>query len=357
MFASNIRILLFYVEVGSMISPELYSVIEGHYSVGSIQNTAALTGGEWNQVFRLDCDKSAFVLHISHPTNTAASLAYEHRLLQFINRRVPEVPAPIVTHDGSTYLQHHDLLITLFPFMPGRMLDDNNEAECLAAARMLARLQQIGLEYPDLSPRPNKRRFCKLDWENNDWWRWNEVEDLLFHRAEVFLETVSDPDNRALAEQIFAKQTFIAQERERLRDWVATLRDSQRSPLFAPTHCDYWCNNILIKDGQISAVVDWDDCKAEWLFYALGRATWDFSKDKGQHRLNYQKAVRFLQAYQAAGGPVPSTDFTLLIPVMRCVCIIEVLIGLQEAEEFGLNKHILHHLLSLENFRDAELVL
>lgn len=339
-----------------MILPEFYSAIEGHYSVGSIQNTDTLAGGEWNQVFRVDCDKSSFVLRISHSTNTVASLAYEHRLLQFINQRVPEVPAPIMTHDGSTYLQHNGLLITLFPFMPGRMLNNDKEAECMMAARMFARLQQVGLEYPDLSLRPNKSRFCELDWENNDWWRWNEVEDLLFHRTDAFLDTVSDPDRRALAEQIFAKRTFIARERELLRDWVATLQDSPQAPLFAATHCDYWCNNILVKDGQISAVVDWDDCKAEWLFYALGRATWDFSKDRCQHRLNAKKAVRFLQAYQAAGGPVPSKEVELLIPVMRCVCIIEVLIGLQDATKFGLNDNTLHHLLSLENLQNAELI-
>lgn len=340
-----------------MISPQLHQLLEECYPVGRIQTIEPLPGGEWNQVFRLNCDKNAFVLRISHPTNTAASLAYEHRLLQFMSQQVPQVPAPLVTHDGSTYLQQDGLLITLFPFMTGRMLDDDNEAECMMAARMFARLQRAGLAYPDLSPRANKPRFCELDWENNHWWRWNEVENLLFHQADAFLETINDPDQRTLTEQIFAKRTFIAQERARLRDWVAALRDSPRSLLFAPTHCDYWCNNILVKDGQITAVVDWDGCKAEWLFYALGRATWDFAKNKRQHTLHYQKAVRFLQAYQAADGPVPSTEFDLLIPVMRCVCLIEVLLGLQEAAEVGLNDHILHHLLSLETLQHIELVL
>lgn len=222
---------------------------------------------------------------------------------------------------------------------------------------MFARLQQVGLEYPDLSPRPNKPRFCELDWDNNQWWRWNEVENLLFHRADAFLETVSDLDKRACTEQIFAKRTFIAQEREALRDWVAALRDSERSLLFAPTHCDYWCNNILVKDGQISAVVDWDGGKTEWLFYPLGRAIWDFGKNKCQPGLDYQKAVRFLQTYQAAASPVPFTEFDLLIPVMRCVCLVEVLLGLQDAAEFGLNEQALYGLLSLESLRDVELVL
>jgi hypothetical protein len=103
-------------------------------------------------------------------------------------------------------------------------------------------------------------------------------------------------------------------------------------------------------------VVDWDECKAEWLFYALGRATWDFCKNKRQHRLDDQKAVRFLQAYQAAGGPVPSTEFDLLVPVMGCVSIVEVLDGLQAATEVGLNDPVLHHLLSLENLQNVELI-
>ena len=111
-----------------------------------------------------------------------------------------------------------------------------------------------------------------------------------------------------------------------------------------------------VKDGQISAVVDWDGCKAEWLFYTLGRATWGFGKNKRQHRLDYQKSVRFLQAYQAAGRSVPSTEFDLLVPVMRCICIIEVLDGLQAATEFGLNDHALHPLLSLENLQNVELI-
>lgn len=141
-----------------------------------------------------------------------------------------------------------------------------------------------------------------------------------------------------------------------MRDWVAALLDSGRPLLFAPTHCDYWCNNILVNNSEISAVVDWDGCKAKWLFYALGRATWDFCKNKHQHRLDYQKAVRFLQAYQAYGGPVPSTEFDLLVPVMRCICIIEVLLGLQDATESGLNDHVLHHLLALENLQNVRLI-
>lgn len=341
----------------TLISQAFCAALEENYAIGRIHDIVALTGGEWNKVFRLSCDKGAFALRISHPTNTLPALAYEHRLLQFMNQRISEVPAPITTDGGATYLHCDGVLVTLFPFMPGRMLNDGNERECIMAAQMFARLQRTGLEYPDRTPRPDRPRFGELNWEYNHWWRWNEVEELLFQRAEAVLETVSDPDTHALTAQIFADRAFIAQEREILRDWVAGVCNTQRALLFAPTHCDYWCNNILLDNGRISAVVDWDGCKAEWLFYALGRATWDFCKDKGQPRLDYQKAVRFLQAYHAAGGPVPSTEFDLLVPVMRCLCLIEVLIGLQDAEAFGVNHLVLYHLLSLKNLQEVKLVL
>lgn len=341
--------------LSSMISPKLHSLLEEHYPIGSVQDICTLTGGEWNNVLRLNSDRGTFVLRISHPTTAPEAIAYEHKLMHFMSFHIPEVPSPIAAYDGSTYLRHDSLLVTLFPLMPGRMLERENEVECISAAKMLAQLHKAGLKYPDFSSRLNNPPLRELDWSNNSTWRWAEVKNLLFNQTEEFLKTVSDPDKRSCTEQIFAKRTEIAQEREAFRDWVAALRASGRALVFAPIQGDYWCNNLLVKDGQVSAVVDWDECKTEWLVYELGRATWEFCQNRSQHTLDCQKAVRFLQAYQGAGGPVPSTEFDLLIPFMRCVRVIEVLFSLQQAWNFGLDEHGLHNLLSLENLRDVEL--
>ncbi|MEM7062309.1 MAG: hypothetical protein AAF572_04000 [Cyanobacteria bacterium P01_B01_bin.77] len=48
--------------------------------------------------------------------------------------------------------------------------------------------------------------------------------------------------------------------------------------------------------------------------------------------------------------------FVLLIPFMRCVRIIEVLFALQQASSFGLDEHVLHNPLSLENLQNIELI-
>ena len=40
--------------------------------------------------------------------------------------------------------------------------------------------------------------------------------------------------------------------------------------------------------------------------------------------------------------------------VLRCVRIIEVLFVLQQASNFGLDEHVLHNLLSLENLQNVD---
>jgi Ser/Thr protein kinase RdoA (MazF antagonist) len=340
-----------------MISSQFIALLEEAYPIGSIQKVSALPGGEWNQVCHLHCDSGAFVLRISHSTTTVADLAYAHGVMGFMSRRIPEVLAPIPTYDGSTYLCRNDLLLTLFPLMPGRMLDRANEAECLNAARMLARLHKAGAAYPDLNARVNYPPLRELDWDHNRLWRWADVETLLFQQAAAFLSTERDPAKRACAAQIFARRSTIVREREACRDWLAALHASGRALRFGIIQGDYWRNNLLVNEGEICAVLDWDDCQGEWLVYELGRATWEFCKDSRQHTLHRPKAVRFLQAYQAAAGPVPATEFDLLLPFICCVRVIELLLGLQQAPHLGLDEHVLYHLLALENLRGSALAL
>lgn len=336
-----------------MISSQLIALLEEAYPIGSIQSMSPLSGGEWNQLFRLHCDCGAFVLRRSHPTTTVDNLTYEHRAMYFMNLQIPEVPTPIATHDGSTYLCHDDWLVTLFPWMPGRMLDRDKEAECLNAAKMLARLHKAGVAYPNVSARPNYPPLSELNWDHNRLWRWSEVETLLFQPANAFLKLAHDPAQRAAAEQIFARRFLIVQEREACRDWITAVRSSGRSLCFGLMQGDYWRNNLLVNEGEVCAVLDWDDCQGEWLVYELGRALWEFCKDSRQHTLNWQKAVHFLKAYQAASGPVPAAEFDLLLPCICCVRVIELLLGLQQAPQVGLEAHLLHHLLALENLRGS----
>jgi Ser/Thr protein kinase RdoA (MazF antagonist) len=157
--------------------------------------------------------------------------------------------------------------------------------------------------------------------------------------------------------EILARRTQIAQERERFQAWLHQLDASGRSLLFGPTHGDYYPHNLLVEDHQIRAVLDWDECQPEWFVYELARATWEFCQNKNSHTLDRVRAFAFLRAYQDAGGPVPSYDFDLLLPLMRCVRLIEALFALEQARrgEPWDAAYTLHNLISLEKLQHVEL--
>jgi Ser/Thr protein kinase RdoA (MazF antagonist) len=140
------------------------------------------------------------------------------------------------------------------------------------------------------------------------------------------------------------------------RNWVAHLVASGRKLQMAPTQEDYYSHNLLVQARQISGVVDWDECGPEWLAFELGWATWEFCSDKPTHRLNLAWTRRFLAAYREAGGPVPSGDFDLLLPFIRCVRIQEILFNLEQARlgQPWSPAYMLHNLLSLENLEGLQ---
>jgi Ser/Thr protein kinase RdoA (MazF antagonist) len=333
----------------------LSSTLETRYNIGTIGTANSLEGGYWNTLFRLNCTGGPFVLRISHPNTVAYNVVYEHALLRFMSARIPQVPAPLLGQDGSTYFQYEGRVISLYPFMPGRIPGRENEAVRTEAARMLARLHRAGLAYPDSSPRPDFPPLRDLNWNYHRLWDWSRLEALLSGEAESTTNATRrfHENIPPAVPLILARRHQIEQERGWFREWVTQLASSERPLLFAPTHGDYYPGNLLAEEDRISGVIDWDECQPEWLSYELGRAMWEFCKDKAAHTLDQAKAAHFLQAYQEAGGAVPPGEFDLLVPFMRCVRLIEILSHLGEASrgEMWDPDYTWHNLVSLENLK------
>lgn len=329
-------------------------MLETRYHLRNITSLRPLTGGYWNQVLRLESERGTFVLRLSHPSSTPDSVAYEHALMRFMRRHLPQVPEPLTARDGSTCFLCDGRVVSLFEWMPGEIADRERAAVRAEAARVLARLHQAALRYPDASPRPRYPPVRDLDWDRNRQWDWEAVRAFLCPRARGRGAAILDEtegEEAALRREIAARRLQIEQEREELRDWVARLAASGRPLLFAPTHGDYYRGSLLVEGDRITAVLDWDECQPEWLAWELARALWEFCKCKQSHTLQTVRVPTFLQAYREAGGPVTRTDFDLLVPFIRCVRLMEVLFALGEAVrgEPWDARYTLHNLLSLEN--------
>lgn len=355
-----------------MLSPQLGSTLAARYGLESIHAARALEGGEWKQLWQLESDKGCFVLSISHQTTVVAGIAFEHDLLNYLHRHFAEIPLPLPGHDGTTYFTHNDRVATLFPFMPGAIADDRLESVRLEAARMLARLHRAFLSYPSPPTRPGICALRDLDWNHNPWWNWPEVYSLLMlddvtshGAAQRFWQ-----DGLPFTRDIIKRKAQIEQEQEALSSFIQDLTSSGISLLFAPTHGDYYARNLLIQNNRVSAILDWDECRPDWLAFELARAILSFCSDGDAGALSVgekldtfrARATSFLQAYQAEGGPVPQGEFSLLALFMRCACLIDTLFAFGaflKGEVWNAThaEYHLNNLISMESLKAVELAL
>ena len=112
---------------------QLVERIQFRFALEPITAVVPLLGGEWKTLWRLDGAQGTYVLSLSHPTATEASVVYEHRLLHYLHAHLPQVPAPLLARDGSSYLLDHGRIACLLPWMPGEMAD--GDGVHLVAAR------------------------------------------------------------------------------------------------------------------------------------------------------------------------------------------------------------------------------
>jgi Ser/Thr protein kinase RdoA (MazF antagonist) len=344
-----------------MISPLLCQILNKRYGLARIHGASLLDGGERNRVLRLECEQGIFVLRVSPPGVPAGSIAYEHALMRFMHGELPQVPRPLAGCDGSTWFRYRGRLATIFPCMPGRMADRESARVRREAARVLARIHRAALDYPDRSPRPGYPSLRDLDWGENHAWSWPAVRAFLSQGAGGpggAMEVEPPEVTAAYKREIVDRLPQIEWEREAMLRWLAQLAGSGRALQFAPIHGDYYRRNLLVEGDAITAVLDWDECRPEWLALELGRAMWEFCKCKRTHSLPGTRACAFLQAYQEAGGPVSAAEFDLLVSSIRCTRLVEALSDLGKAarDEVWDAGYTLHNLIAMENLRSIDFV-
>lgn len=328
--------------------------IRTRYALEPITEITRLAGGEWKTLWRLTGARHAYVVSISHPTTDLKSIAYEHRLLRYLHAALPQIPAPLLATDGSSYFLAAGRIVSLYPFLPGEMADSNTVR--LSAARLLAAFHGVGQRYPDQSPRPDVRPWHTWDWCAAEW-------PLIEEALASPLATTNGVGQRfwqaagKWAPQICERGEQIKTERTYFQQWL-TERARTIPPLTSGlVHDDYHDNNLLAEGTQITALLDWDDCHPDWLVLDLSNGMWEFCH-VGES-LDITAARAFLQAYTEAGGPVKPAEFALLIPLIRCRRMREVMVSLRGMATGSAwdesPDYLVHNLIALENLRGLQL--
>ena len=261
-----------------VMTPALCVAIANRYRI-SLSPTLRLSGGEECEIWLATSDDGLFIVRISPGWRSLTQLGWTHTLMLSLRPLFPVVIAPLRAADGSTFFLYNGRLVALFPFIEGVPLDREQPAQRRAAAQLLARLHSAMLTVSAAPSQPQR-----------------------YLTETAHLPRLEDPE--ALIDPEFDA-------------WHAVLLQQPAAMTCGPIHGDYYRRNLLVRDGVITAVLDWDYAHLDFLMQEVAWSTWEFCQTASGDGLHPDRARAFVQAYREAGGPCKAEEFALLIPFIR----------------------------------------
>jgi len=197
--------------------------------------------GATNGIARISTTTGDWLVRVHRPWTSPARLAGVHRALAFLRAAGHPIPAVLATPAGQTWTTLQDRLVEVNTFVPSNASADSG-ARLGVALALLARLHAtLATLAPDAIPPPLYSPHTTPD---------------------AMLAGLAETDSAFAALRHHASYPQAAATREATRVLLATL-DTARAGYAAHLsrayiHGDYGGDNILFRDGQIVAVLDFD---------------------------------------------------------------------------------------------------
>lgn len=226
-----------------------------------------------------------------HVARTAAAAAWEQTLIEHAANRGWPVATPLHAATGATLFEHDGRLWSAMPFLPGEPASDGSVARYHIMGRLLARLHRDLASFEVEGQRPDSGKAWELD-------AWVAPANAGTFNELLTLFGAEYPD---LASVI---------RRQRYRN----LRDLSRLHYpdlpDRPIHGDFQRNNLLWSEGQLSGVLDFDQCRRDALVC-------DIAPLLVPHMpLDLRLAAALLEGYQAV-RPLSDAEWDALPSLVR----------------------------------------
>jgi Ser/Thr protein kinase RdoA (MazF antagonist) len=224
------------------------------------------------------------------------SVSWEHALLRFLADEIEQVVAPLAALDGSTFYVEGGQVVSVFPFLEGEELRSHEALFRQELPVLLARLHRHAQAWPVTEQRPGVPSLRNRNWDRNDWWDWSLVE----------------------------KPASLVRAFEELREWVADADDLGVCAI----HGDFHTGNVLVRDGRVAGIVDWQYSRRDWPALELAGMVWDLSWDGSSTTIDRALRDDLIQKYVDSGGP---GEAAAVVPMMRLESLVSALIQLTRA--------------------------
>ena len=225
------------------------------------------------------------------------SVSWEHALLRFLANEVEQVVAPLAALDGSTFYVEGGHVVSVFPFLEGDELRSHEGALFRQELPvLLAHVHRHAQAWPVTEQRPGLPSLRDRNWDRNDWWDWSLVE----------------------------KPASLVRAFDELREWVADADDL----CVCAIHGDFHTGNVLVRDGRVAGIVDWQYSRRDWAALELAGLVWDLSWDGSSATIDRALRDDLIQKYVTSGGP---GEAATVVPMMRLESLVSALIQLTRA--------------------------
>jgi|GEM_PF-1505550 len=236
---------------------KLKNEIAQRYTLEKMGAWSSIINGDECLVWHVENESSPLIVRVSPAWRTVDAIQWVHDFMVHCGQTIPEVISPIPAYDNATCFVFSSCPVTVFPFIEGDTLNLEDAILREKAARLLARIHNVSVDWEDTRPRPSSKR--------------NQSKPLtLDQHPNILHDTAFDA-------------------------WVESL--PQRNLITAPIHGDYYRRNILATDSYITGVIDWDEAHITYLMAEIGWCIWEFCQNDAGDDLNEVRARDFINAY------------------------------------------------------------
>jgi len=254
-----------------MANQRLRSTLKQAYGQPFDGEWLPLTGGYESDIWR--CNQ--WVVRVGPAGRDVDQLAWTHQWGMYCAAHLPQVITPVQAVNDNTIIRWDDRPVTVYPYIAGTLLDLHDESLVMQAARLLAQIHALGVQWPALKP--------------------DTVTHLKINAEFADPPSIQDPQLDAWERDFFKRDDLM----------------------IGAVHGDYYRGNILCDHGRITGIIDWDESAVRPIITEVAWATWEFTHNPAGDDLNMPRARQFVRAYQAETDILSKDDISMLIPLIR----------------------------------------
>lgn len=233
--------------VKSDFSQNDFELILLNYDLGLYKESKPISEGTVQTNFLLQTTKGKFVFRY-YENRSKESALFETDLIQYLKRKNNPCPSPMINKHEELVDVFNGKPYIIFEFMEGSPVEKPDESQKNQLIKMVAELQNMTKNY-----KPNYTDF-----------RWNYSIELCRELARKEAEKLNTENSKA-------KLAWHEYELSKIE-----LPETLPKGI---CHCDFHFSNVLFKDGEFNALIDFDDANYTYLNYDLASLINPFKSD------------------------------------------------------------------------------